>query len=130
MRRTVFKVPQVRSGVYLLKKGGKAVYVGSSSNVLCRLAGHRQKDFDAIEIRWMAIAKARHHEAELIRSLKPELNVVFQGSESPVKWTVPAELQNQLRTLRSEGFDLSRIVSNAVKRDMPRIEELRQRVVP
>jgi excinuclease UvrABC nuclease subunit len=128
--RTRFQVPRSKSGVYLLKKEGKIVYIGSSSNVLCRLAGHKKKAFDSIEIRWMEIDKARSEEHRLIMESKPTLNVRCQGSEAAVTWKVPKRLAARLRTLRSEGFDISKIVAGAVQREMPRVERIRKKFPP
>ena len=61
-------------GVYLLRKSGRVVYVGSSRFVLFRIGAHRAKDFDEVEISFCDYPQATALEQRLIKKHKPPMN--------------------------------------------------------
>lgn len=63
------------SGVYVLTRNERAIYVGQSKKVLCRLSGHRSKQFDNISIIWCKKEELATLEKRLIEIFKPELNM-------------------------------------------------------
>jgi len=89
-RITIIKLPtSVRSGVYLLKLKGKIVYVGQSINAIARLAGHKDKKFDTIEIRWMFAKCMLKREAELIKKFKPKHNITKNSDTKKRRFKMP-----------------------------------------
>ena len=66
-------------GIYFLCKSGNLVYVGKSRNVILRLSGHFQKDFDSVYMVPVAEDELRATEAFLIRLLRPPLNSHLTG---------------------------------------------------
>lgn len=62
-------------GVYILKLAGVVVYVGQSSNVRQRIAGHHVTEFDAVEVIACPANQLRRLEKEKITELRPSLNL-------------------------------------------------------
>lgn len=68
--------PRPVQGVYFLLRGEEIVYVGQSGNVLSRMAGHQNKDFDLVRMIQTYGDKERTFlETSMIRSFRPEYNV-------------------------------------------------------
>lgn len=67
-----FRLP--RAGVYLLLKGDQVVYVGSSTNVVQRLAQHDDKEFDSVALVECSEGDRLAVERAYIRANKPPLN--------------------------------------------------------
>lgn len=68
--------PMPHPGVYFLFEGEEIVYVGQSGNVLVRMAGHAQKQFDAIKMIRIDDQKQRFEmESKLISMFNPKLNI-------------------------------------------------------
>lgn len=64
-----------RSAVYILMKGGRAMYVGQSQNVIGRIAAHLQKRvYDEILYIPTPVENLNALERELISGLNPPLN--------------------------------------------------------
>lgn len=77
MKPAIIKIRGSGSAVYLLKKNADIVYIGSSSKVLGRFAGHVKKDYDEVEIRWCKEKDRADLERELIGYYRPKLNIFF-----------------------------------------------------
>lgn len=74
MRTLRFHAPF--SGVYLLKKRKKIIYVGQSKNMLFRCLAHSGKPFDEIEMRFMGKTKRMAEECKLLQKYKPPYNKI------------------------------------------------------
>lgn len=77
--RLVVKSTEIRPkpGVYfLMGSEGEILYVGKSDNVLVRMAGHKEKDFETVKMIHVPRSEDRDKlEARLIHLLTPPLNI-------------------------------------------------------
>jgi len=93
------------SVLYCLLLNGTPVYVGRSTNILARLLKHRQSgeiDFNQVLYRQCSRDLAPALEAELIRALRPAMNI---ASAQKVKRLSRTEIAaGALRVLRAAGF--------------------------
>lgn len=71
------KLPIVESGIYILEKKKKIVYIGESGNVLLRIGQHLKNDiieFDSVEAFEFDESTRKHVESILINTYLPEYN--------------------------------------------------------
>lgn len=78
-----FAVPiQPSPGVYFLTLGREVVYVGQSTDVASRLAGHRSKKYDRAVMIQLPREQLFEWEAVYIRLLRPPLNRMLVDRQS------------------------------------------------
>jgi predicted DNA-binding transcriptional regulator AlpA len=68
-------IPNKQHCVYFLVKGDEVVYIGSSFTIYSRITQHKEKDFDRVLYFHVEPERMLAVEAELIRVIKPKLNV-------------------------------------------------------
>jgi hypothetical protein len=98
--------PKPKPGVYfLLGRNSEIVYVGQSDNVLVRMRGHDDKEFDCVRMIHMADqAKRGKLETRLINLLTPPLNIRAEGTTKAILET--EEFTNLPRLTESSLFKL------------------------
>lgn len=77
----------LKSGVYVVRKNNKPIYVGSTKNLATRIGQHEfSKDPDVkIDVEIIDDMKvARRREVDLIKVLQPELNVTHNPNRQKV----------------------------------------------
>lgn len=83
LMRLLVSATEVRPepGIYfLMNKLGAIIYVGQSENVMCRMSGHKEKDF--YSARMVKIKRADERlriETRFIHLLRPPINLQYLG---------------------------------------------------
>lgn len=108
------------SAVYFLCKGNELLYVGSSSQPLARLCGHRNKGFTKAFFLPTPRSLRKQRERELIRALKPTLNVRHATTMATVTVIVSRAIADQFRQLvfasgRTEAQTFTELIERATR---------------
>ena len=108
-------------GVYLLKKKGRVVYVGKSTNVARRIGQHGDKKFDSHEVLECCLEELDSLEIENIKKYDPILNKSHSPSkkkDEKIDMRIDTDVKEFLKGVADErGQSLSEFVlESAVKK--------------
>jgi len=125
----IVPLPNKRSGVYILRHGGIVVYVGTSKGVVTRLAGHRGKKYNELEIIWCSDRNRISLERRLIDQFNPRYNLDpsldhFGGTQVRISLANEEALLKLVGDAKLDFINVSKAANLAIEKGLPILRKL------